>query len=89
MTFRGDACNWRAYTDTPCKPPLHTKITSAVWGVLSLAYFVMYVYYNNRARVLLERLPYNQFRTGNLLLNWNVSPVAHSSATWLTPWIQG
>lgn len=38
-----------------------------------MAYFTVYVYYNARARVRLEKLPYNRFRTGNLLQNWQVS----------------
>ena len=56
-----------------CHPPLHTHIISIVLGVLSVAYFIVYVYYNARARMRLEKPPYNRFRTGNLLQNWQVS----------------
>ncbi|EIE24300.1 alpha/beta-hydrolase [Coccomyxa subellipsoidea C-169] len=64
-----DACNWKNWEGS-CAPVLRTKIISIIWGVLSVGYFVVYVYYNTRARVRLEKLPYNRFRTGNLLQNW-------------------
>ena len=63
---QGDFCNPRGWEGS-CDPPLHTKIISIVWGVLSVAYFLVYVYYNARARMRLDKLPYNRFRTGNLL----------------------
>lgn len=66
-----DACNWEKWEGS-CAPVLRTKIISIIWGVLSVGYFVVYVFYNTRARVRLEKLPYNRFRTGNLLQNWQV-----------------
>lgn len=70
-SYTRDICNWMNWEGS-CSPRLHTKIVSIVWGVLSVGYFVIYVYYNARARMRLEKLPYNRFRTGNLLQNWQV-----------------
>lgn len=55
-----------------CTLPLHKRIISIVWGVLSVVYILTYAFYNARARVRLAKLPYNRFRTGNLLHSWQV-----------------
>jgi hypothetical protein len=51
---------------------------SIIWGVLAVVYFIIYMYYNSRARMRLDKLPYNRFRTGNLLQNWQVRRSAHA-----------
>jgi hypothetical protein len=43
-----------------------------LWGGFSALYFALYAFYNVRARLRLEKLPYNRFRTGNLLQSWQV-----------------
>ena len=72
-----DHCN-RNMWEGSCNPALFTKIISIIWGALAVAYFIIYMYYNSRARMRLDKLPYNRFRTGNLLQNWQVRRSAHA-----------
>ncbi|KAK9906400.1 hypothetical protein WJX75_001237 [Coccomyxa subellipsoidea] len=66
-----DHCN-RKLWEGSCNPALFTKMISIIWGVLAVVYFIIYMYYNSRARMRLDKLPYNRFRTGNLLQNWQI-----------------